>query len=223
MPKQSFDPLDRVFNALADPTRRDVVARLASEGGTLTVSTLAQPYPMALPSFTQHLDVLEQAALIESEKVGRQRHVAFRAEAIGPLRSWIDGLGRVEERVGATLAAPVGREPAALLAMATALARDLAPLLAVVATALELDPTADAAATRFSPVAHAGRRLAALLRERPALAADMREALALYRELEGQLAAGESGALQRTSLPLGRRAFAWRTDPFLREVLEEAG
>jgi DNA-binding transcriptional ArsR family regulator len=64
-------PLDLAFHALSDPTRRAVVSRLVE--GELPVSALAQPFDMALPSFAQHLKVLEDCGLIVSEKRGRSR------------------------------------------------------------------------------------------------------------------------------------------------------
>src|SRR5688572_17775907 len=64
-------PLDLVFHALSDPTRRAVVSRLVE--GELPVSTLAEPFDMALPSFAQHIKVLEDSGLIASEKRGRSR------------------------------------------------------------------------------------------------------------------------------------------------------
>lgn len=64
-------PLDLAFHALSDPTRRAVVSRLAL--GEVPVSVLAEPFDMALPSFAQHLKVLEQCGLITSEKRGRSR------------------------------------------------------------------------------------------------------------------------------------------------------
>jgi DNA-binding transcriptional ArsR family regulator len=70
MPNQS-PRLDRVFHALADPTRRAVLERLG--GGPATTSELAQPFRMALPSFAQHLDVLEDSGLVRSRKKGRVR------------------------------------------------------------------------------------------------------------------------------------------------------
>ena len=63
--------LDRVFRALGDPTRRAVLGRLSS--GPAAVSELAQPFDMALPSFTQHLAVLEECGLVRSRKTGRVR------------------------------------------------------------------------------------------------------------------------------------------------------
>lgn len=64
-------PLDLAFHALSDPTRRAVVSRLVE--GELPVSALAKPFDMALPSFTQHIKVLEDCGLITSEKRGRSR------------------------------------------------------------------------------------------------------------------------------------------------------
>ena len=64
-------PLDLAFHALSDPTRRAVVSRLVE--GELPVSVLAEPFDMALPSFAQHLKVLEDCGLISSEKRGRCR------------------------------------------------------------------------------------------------------------------------------------------------------
>ena len=79
--------LDLVFRALADPTRRAVLHRLAA--GAAAVSALAAPFDMALPSFLQHLDVLETSGLVRSEKTGRVR--TYRISP-GPLRaaeSWM--------------------------------------------------------------------------------------------------------------------------------------
>lgn len=63
--------LDRCFHALSDPTRRAVVSRLADD--EMPVSALAKPFDMTLPSFVQHLKVLEDSGLIVSEKRGRSR------------------------------------------------------------------------------------------------------------------------------------------------------
>ena len=70
MPNQNAT-LDRVFHALADPTRRAVLQRLGT--GPASVSQLAEPFDMALPSFMQHLDVLERSVLVRSQKAGRVR------------------------------------------------------------------------------------------------------------------------------------------------------
>jgi DNA-binding transcriptional ArsR family regulator len=63
--------LDLAFHALSDPTRRAVISRLAE--GEVPVSVLAAPFDRALPSFSQHLKVLEDCGLISSEKRGRSR------------------------------------------------------------------------------------------------------------------------------------------------------
>lgn len=64
-------PLDLTFHALSDPTRRAVVSRLVE--GELSITALAEPFDMALPSFAQHIKVLEDCGLIVSEKRGRSR------------------------------------------------------------------------------------------------------------------------------------------------------
>jgi DNA-binding transcriptional ArsR family regulator len=70
MPKQSIE-LNQIYNALSDATRRGVLARLSQ--GEAAVSELAGPFDMALPSFVQHLKVLEQCGLVQSTKQGRVR------------------------------------------------------------------------------------------------------------------------------------------------------
>ncbi|WP_299399813.1 helix-turn-helix transcriptional regulator, partial [Pelagibius sp.] len=70
MPNQEA-ALDTVFRALADPTRRAVIQRL--NRGPASVTELAEPFDMALPSFLQHLKVLEESGLVRSKKVGRVR------------------------------------------------------------------------------------------------------------------------------------------------------
>jgi DNA-binding transcriptional ArsR family regulator len=75
------------FNALADPTRRAVVQALSK--GPATVSQLASPFPMALPSFTQHLGVLESAGLIVSRREGRRRICALNPQALREAEDWM--------------------------------------------------------------------------------------------------------------------------------------
>ena len=86
MPKQS-PSLDRVFYALADPTRRAVLARLSR--GPAAVSELAEPFDMALPSFSQHLKVLENCGLIHSKKEGRVRTVELSPEPLEAAENWM--------------------------------------------------------------------------------------------------------------------------------------
>lgn len=84
----NYDPiLNQTFNALSDPTRRGVLARLCQ--GPATVSELSQPYDMALPSFMQHLKVLEKSGLVESEKVGRSRVYRVEPTQIKLAEGWL--------------------------------------------------------------------------------------------------------------------------------------
>jgi DNA-binding transcriptional ArsR family regulator len=86
MPKY-HDELDAVLRALADPTRRAVVERLAKSPAV--VSELAAPFSMALPSLMQHLRVLEGAGVISSHKLGRVRTVSLRPGALDVLHLWL--------------------------------------------------------------------------------------------------------------------------------------
>src|SRR5580704_11098793 len=79
--------LDRVFSALADPTRRAMVERLSL--GPASVSELARPFAMSLPAVTQHLAVLERSGLVLSEKVGRVRTCRIEAGALSEAEQWI--------------------------------------------------------------------------------------------------------------------------------------
>ena len=80
--------LNTLFHALADPTRRAVLARLSA--GPESASSLAEPFDMALPSFMAHLKKLEAGGLIETRKEGRTRMCRLRAGALGPARDWIE-------------------------------------------------------------------------------------------------------------------------------------
>lgn len=86
MPNQSAQ-LNKVFQALADPTRRAVLARLSN--GPAPMSELAQPFSMALPSFSQHLDVLENSGLVRSRKKGRVRTYQITGKPLQAAESWI--------------------------------------------------------------------------------------------------------------------------------------
>jgi DNA-binding transcriptional ArsR family regulator len=90
------DELDAVLRALADPTRRAIVERLAK--APAVVSDLAAPFDMALPSLMQHLRVLEDAGLVTSEKHGRVRTVTLRPGALDVLHLWLDGQRTPAER-----------------------------------------------------------------------------------------------------------------------------
>jgi DNA-binding transcriptional ArsR family regulator len=93
MVKFNEPALDRTFAALADPTRRALVMRLAQEPG-LSVSELAQPFPVSLPAIMKHLDVLSDAGLVARAKTGRT--VACRLEA-EPMRDAFEWLNRYEK------------------------------------------------------------------------------------------------------------------------------
>jgi len=80
--------LDSVFHALADPTRRAVIQRLVR--GTATVSDLAQPFDMALPSFMKHVRVLEQSGLIVSKKIGRTRSCTLKRKNLDAAEKWFN-------------------------------------------------------------------------------------------------------------------------------------
>ncbi|RJQ78610.1 transcriptional regulator [Pseudonocardiaceae bacterium YIM PH 21723] len=79
--------LDRVFHALADPSRRAMVDRLSR--GTASVSELAEPLRMSLPAVVQHLQVLQDSGLVTSQKVGRVRTCRLDPEALTQVEGWI--------------------------------------------------------------------------------------------------------------------------------------
>jgi len=83
------DPLDRTFAALADPTRRALIARLGEQDG-LSVSELAQPFPVSLPAIMKHLDVLSDAGLIAREKTGRTVACRLTAAPMEQAMSWLN-------------------------------------------------------------------------------------------------------------------------------------
>jgi DNA-binding transcriptional ArsR family regulator len=86
MPNQS-PSLDRVFAALADPTRRAVVERLGS--GPAPMTALARPFRMKLPSFAQHLDVLAGCGLVRSRKTGRVRTYRLAPQPLSAVDDWL--------------------------------------------------------------------------------------------------------------------------------------
>ena len=80
--------LDRIFHALADPTRRGMVERLFA--GPVSVSELAKPLPMSLAAVVQHIQVLEACGLIHTEKNGRVRSCRLQAEALDAVAAWMN-------------------------------------------------------------------------------------------------------------------------------------
>jgi DNA-binding transcriptional ArsR family regulator len=111
-------PLDRVFHALADPSRRDMVERLSR--GPASVSELARPLAMSLAAVLQHLQVLEASGLVRSEKLGRVRTCRIEPSALRTAERWISerrtSWERRLDRLGEVLAEPAddhdrGRSP----------------------------------------------------------------------------------------------------------------
>jgi DNA-binding transcriptional ArsR family regulator len=84
--------LDTTFSALADPTRRAILARLAL--GEATVGELAAPFQISLPAVSRHLRVLEEATLIEREREGQHRLCRLRPEALKSANEWLEHYSR---------------------------------------------------------------------------------------------------------------------------------
>ena len=82
------DSLSLTFSALADPTRRGILARLAR--GEATVSELAEPFSITLPAISRHLKVLEQAGLITRRRVAQSRPTSLRVEALREADDWVE-------------------------------------------------------------------------------------------------------------------------------------
>jgi len=93
----SADPLSRVFSALADPTRRDMVARLTL--GDATVNELAEPYDVTVQAVSKHLKVLKDAGLVSRRREAQRRPVHLEAEVFDLMTTWIERYRRqAEER-----------------------------------------------------------------------------------------------------------------------------
>lgn len=82
------DELSTTFAALADPTRRAILARLAD--GVATVTELAEPFEMSLPAVSKHLKVLERAGLVERGRLAQWRPVQLRAERLRDVADWVE-------------------------------------------------------------------------------------------------------------------------------------
>lgn len=99
---QTHDPLSAAFSALADPTRRAILARLAQ--GEASVGELARPFAMSGPAVTKHLKVLENAGLISRRRAAQQRPAKLEPAALKAVTLWLetyrqlweDGLGRLD-------------------------------------------------------------------------------------------------------------------------------
>ena len=90
------DSLSRVFSALADPTRRDLVARLAA--GDATVGQLAAPYRVTVQAVSKHLKVLEDAGLVSRSGDSHRRPVHLEADVLDLMTAWIERYRRQAER-----------------------------------------------------------------------------------------------------------------------------
>ena len=86
------DPLSTTLQALADPTRRAILARLAM--GDATVNQLAEPFDMSLPAVSRHLKVLERAGLVEQSREAQFRPRKLRPEPLRDLAGWLDAYRR---------------------------------------------------------------------------------------------------------------------------------
>jgi DNA-binding transcriptional ArsR family regulator len=95
MVKHQSDSLNEIFGALADPTRRAILARLAL--GEITVGELAEPFEMSLPAVSKHLNVLEAAGLVQREKQGRLRRCQLDGRPLEAAAGWIEEYRRFWE------------------------------------------------------------------------------------------------------------------------------
>ena len=92
--------VDRAFAALADPTRRAVLERLG--GGSATISELAEPFGMSLTGMKKHIQLLEDAELVTTEKVGRVRKCMLAPYAFEGITTWLQRLDRFAQVVERT-------------------------------------------------------------------------------------------------------------------------
>jgi DNA-binding transcriptional ArsR family regulator len=99
--------LDRVFHALADSSRRNMVERLSA--GPASVTELARPLPMTLAAVVQHVQVLEAAGLVRTEKVGRVRRCEINLDTLRPVDRWIADRRAMWERAFDQLGSVLGQ------------------------------------------------------------------------------------------------------------------
>lgn len=95
MVDKAADRLSGVFSALADPTRRDIVARLAV--GDATVTELAEPYNVTVQAVSKHLKVLEDSGLVSRTRDAQRRPVHLEADVFDLMTKWIERFRRVAE------------------------------------------------------------------------------------------------------------------------------
>jgi DNA-binding transcriptional ArsR family regulator len=107
-----LDPLSATLSALADPTRRAILARLAE--GQATVNELAEPFAMSLPAVSKHLKVLERAGLIERSRAAQWRPCKLKGEPLREVAAWLadyrqfyeESLDRLEDYLNAVQPQP---------------------------------------------------------------------------------------------------------------------
>ncbi len=111
MPRKKSN-IDRVFHALGDPTRRAIVEKLSE--GPISVSRLAEPLGITLAAVVQHLQVLEESGLVQTEKVGRVRTCRIEPAGLSVAEQWIGARRSLWERrldrLGDLLAEPDGSD-----------------------------------------------------------------------------------------------------------------
>jgi DNA-binding transcriptional ArsR family regulator len=91
------DQLSLTFHALADPTRRGILTRLAQ--GEATVNELAEPFSVSLPAISRHLKVLERAGLITRRRDAQSRPTTLRLEGFEEADAWLGRLGRLDKHL----------------------------------------------------------------------------------------------------------------------------
>lgn len=102
------ESLDRAFMALADPVRRQLIARLSR--GSATVNELADPFPISTQAISKHIQVLEQAGLVTRTRDAQRRPVHLNPRRLEAMTSWIDQYRLVKESQFRTLDAVLARE-----------------------------------------------------------------------------------------------------------------
>lgn len=106
--KPDDEVLDRAFAALADPVRRDIIARLSK--GPATVNELAEPFAITLQAVSKHIAVLEQAGLVTRSREAQRRPVHLDAAALESLTAWIDRYRLIHEQQFRRLDAVLDKE-----------------------------------------------------------------------------------------------------------------
>jgi DNA-binding transcriptional ArsR family regulator len=116
--EDASDSEPAVFRAIADPTRRRLLEVL--RGGPLSVSRLAESFPVSRPAISKHLRCLREAGLVSEERQGRRRLYRLQAQALTDVRGWVDGFAAgPEPALGTAAARRRGRPRAAAASPAT--------------------------------------------------------------------------------------------------------